>query len=149
MVQKTHFKLNGALYLYQPTFVWSGMAQVIGKLLSSEHFFIQKVYSKMWCTLYDLLYMKKARDLFLRRTLFLKQFKQFPNGMLRYSSATLQGEKENVAFYRALLFLWCSPLSLSPSLLSLFLFALRLDFILLNLHVDFQGIRTLGQKTKI
>ena len=41
------------------------------------------------------------------------------NGMLRHSLASLEGEQEFVAFYRALLCLWCQPLYLSSSLIAL------------------------------
>ena len=54
------------------------------------------------------------------KTIFKQENVGFKNGMLRHSLATLEGEWEFVVFYRALLFLWWFPLSLSPSLVSLF-----------------------------
>ena len=47
---------------------------------------------------------------------------QVNNEMLRHSLAIFYGEQEFVVFYGALLCLWGSPLSLSPSLLSLFFY---------------------------
>ena len=54
----------------------------------------------------------------------LKQEEQWNVTLLRHSLATLEGEKDFIFFYNALLSSEGSPLSLSPSLLSLFLFSL-------------------------